>query len=150
MIRRAETALAAGTASTPPSVSRPSRLGTLWGGTFHAIATRLLRRFAKAMDIAPDFTIHDRSDSEDLMNVLRAETKVASSKNRFPKKGTCMDIYSRCVNAQRSSKQVLKERFPWCEEWADELEASSSTPTSIARKRPPCSTTTTCCSTGTP
>ncbi|MBN2292568.1 MAG: ATP-dependent helicase [Pirellulales bacterium] len=125
MIRRAETALSSGTAaktaSTPSNVSHPSRLGTIWGGTFHAVATRLLRMFAKTMEIAPDFTILDRSDSEDLMNVLRTETKVASSKKRFPKKGTCVDIYSRCVNAQEPLKQVLKERFPWCKEWREEL-----------------------------
>ncbi len=51
---------------------RPSfHLGRLWGGTFHAVATRLLRRYGKAIGLPPGFTIHDRADAEDLMNVVR-------------------------------------------------------------------------------
>lgn len=120
MVRRAETALA-GKGEGTSNAQRSLALGRVWGGTFHAVATRLLRMYAKTMDLAPGFTILDRSDSEDLMNVLRTETKVASSKKRFPNKGTCVDIYSRCVNANEPLKKVLKDRFPWCEQWHEGL-----------------------------
>jgi DNA helicase-2/ATP-dependent DNA helicase PcrA len=101
--------------SPPPQVAR------IWGGTFHAIATRLLRRFGKAIALDPNFTIHDRSDSEDLLNVVRTDLGLAKTDKRFPKKETCMAIYSRCVNAREKLPQVLEERFPWCGDWAEEL-----------------------------
>jgi DNA helicase-2/ATP-dependent DNA helicase PcrA len=95
--------------------------GRIWGGTFHAVATRLLRRYAKAIGLPPGFTICDRSDAEDLLGVVRTELGLAKSDRRFPKKGTCMDIYSRCVNAREKLDQVLVSRFPWCLDWAEPL-----------------------------
>ena len=80
-----------------------------------------LRRFGKALGLPPDFTIHDRGDSEDLMNVVRTELNLAKTDKRFPKKGTCTDIYSRCVNAQKKLEVVLETAFPWCQQWAEEL-----------------------------
>jgi len=93
----------------------------VWGGTYHAIATRLLRRYGKMIGLAPEFTVHDRADSEDLLNVVRAELNLAKTDKRFPKKGTCMAIYSRCVNARQKLEKVLAENFPWCKQWGDEL-----------------------------
>jgi len=97
------------------------RSSRVWGGTFHAIATRLLRRYGKMIGLPPDFTIHDRTDSEDLLNVVRTELKLAKTDKRFPKKGTCMAVYSRCVNSRQKLNRVLSEHYPWCREWADEL-----------------------------
>jgi DNA helicase-2/ATP-dependent DNA helicase PcrA len=97
---------------------QPSRV---WGGTFHAVATRLLRRYGKAVGLAAGFTIHDRTDSEDLMGVLRTELGLAKTDKRFPTKATCMAIYSRCVNARESLDRVLAGHFPWCNAWPDEL-----------------------------
>jgi DNA helicase II / ATP-dependent DNA helicase PcrA len=93
----------------------------IWGGTYHAIATRLLHRYGKAIGLPPQFTVHDRADSEDLMNVVRTELHLAKTDKRFPKKGTCMAIYSRCVNAREKLDHVLKHHFPWCKDWHDEL-----------------------------
>ena len=97
---------------------QPSRV---WGGTFHAVATRLLRRYGKAVGLAAGFTIHDRTDSEDLMGILRTELALAKTDKRFPTKGTCMAIYSRCVNARESLDRVLAGHFPWCKGWPEEL-----------------------------
>jgi DNA helicase-2/ATP-dependent DNA helicase PcrA len=102
------------------ATSRP-QAGRVWGGTFHAIATRLLRRYGKAVGLAPAFTIHDRGDSEDLINVVRTELGLAKTEKRFPNKGTCMAIYSRCVNARQQLADVLAGHFPWCKDWGDEL-----------------------------
>jgi len=106
--------------SESKTTARP-RSGRVWGGTFHAIATRLLRRYGKAIGLAGEFSIHDRTDSEDLLNVIRAELALAKTDKRFPRKGTCMAIYSRCVNAREKLEPVLKNHFPWCEDWAKEL-----------------------------
>ncbi len=95
--------------------------GRVWGGTFHAVSMRLLRQYGKAIGLAPGFTIHDRADSEDLLNVVRTERGLAKTDKRFPKKGTCMNIYSRCVNGQQKLGPVLKRHFPWCQEWEEEL-----------------------------
>ena len=102
-------------------LGRDVALRRIWGGTFHAVATRLLRRWARALGLPPSFTIHDRSDAEDLLNVVRTELGLAQAGKRFPKKGTCMDIYSRCVNAQEKLDQALAAHFPWCAEWIDSL-----------------------------
>ncbi|MCE5269369.1 MAG: ATP-dependent helicase [Planctomycetaceae bacterium] len=95
--------------------------GRVWGGTYHAIATRLLHRYGKAIGLPPDFAVHDRADSEDLMNVVRTDLNLAKTDKRFPKKGTCMAIYSRAVNAREKLESVLENHFPWCEDWREEL-----------------------------
>jgi len=93
----------------------------IWGGTFHAVATRLLRRFGKLIDLPPAFNILDRGDSEDLMGAVRTDLGLAKTDKRFPQKGTCADIYSRCVNARQPLDEVLPSVFPWCKEWESEL-----------------------------
>ena len=95
--------------------------GRVWGGTFHAIANRLLRMYAGPAGISPDFTIMDRSDAEDYLNVIRNDMGFSQKGKRFPRKSTCMDIYSRRVNGDDDLSAVLKANFPWCEMWKDEL-----------------------------
>jgi DNA helicase-2/ATP-dependent DNA helicase PcrA len=85
----------------------------VWSGTFHAIGTRLLRLHGMSIDVDPGFTIMDRGDSEDLMGAVRAQMGFARTDRRFPQKGTCMDIYSRCVNSQKPLADVLRSAFPW-------------------------------------
>ena len=92
-----------------------------WAGTFHAIGARLLRELAPVIGIDPEFTIHDRSDSADLMGMVRQELGVATGAKRFPMKGTCLAIYSRVVNADVSIADALAAAFPWCREWEAEL-----------------------------
>ncbi|MEZ5972654.1 MAG: ATP-dependent helicase [Hyphomonadaceae bacterium] len=92
-----------------------------WAGTFHAIGARLLRELAPVIGIDPEFTIHDRSDSADLMGMVRQELGVATGAKRFPMKGTCLAIYSRVVNADESIDDAVVAQFPWCREWNAEL-----------------------------
>ncbi|GAB4136262.1 ATP-dependent helicase [Thermopirellula anaerolimosa] len=94
----------------------------LMGGTFHAVAVRILRQYGPRIGLSPDFTVLDRSDAEDYLDVLRTELKLTEkTSRRFPKKGTCADIYSRIVNAQEPLEKVLEERFPWCRGFEDDL-----------------------------
>ena len=92
-----------------------------WAGTFHGIGARLLREYAERIGFDPVFTIHDREDSADLLNLVRHELGFSKTENRFPTKGTCLAIYSRCVNAERSIETVLGQHYPWCSGWAGEL-----------------------------
>jgi DNA helicase-2/ATP-dependent DNA helicase PcrA len=101
--------------------SRFLAAGKVWGGTFHAMAARLLRMCGKSIGLDPAFTIHDRSDSEDLLAVIRTELNLARTDKRFPKKGTCLAIYSRCVNSRQPLEKVLAESYPWCEEYTCDL-----------------------------
>ncbi|MDM0014020.1 ATP-dependent helicase [Variovorax sp. J22P168] len=92
-----------------------------WAGTFHGVGARLLREYAPQIGLAPNFTIHDRGDAEDLLGLVRHELGFSSTERRFPQKGTCLSIYSRTVNTCAPLAQVLKEAFPWCAEWEAEL-----------------------------
>src|ERR1035437_8459149 len=70
-----------------------------WSGTFHAIGNRLLREHADAIDLDALFTVLDRSDAADLMNLVRNDLGLAKQTARFPRKATCLAIYSHTVNA---------------------------------------------------
>ena len=92
-----------------------------WAGTFHGIGARLLREYSEQIGLNPAFTIHDREDAADLMNLVRHDLGFSKTVSRFPTKGTCLSIYSRCVNAEAPIEQVLGTSFPWCSGWATEL-----------------------------
>lgn len=92
-----------------------------WAGTFHGIGARLLRDYAEQIGLDPDFTIHDREDSADLMNLVRHELGFSKMESRFPSKGTCLSIYSRTVNSEKPLEDVLRKFFPWVSGWADQL-----------------------------
>ncbi|MCE5204094.1 MAG: ATP-dependent helicase, partial [Actinomycetia bacterium] len=119
MLRRVDGLLraAAGHDDMPASLSGAH----VWGGTFHAVATRLLRIHGGDIGLDPAFTILDRGDAEDLMHVARTSLELGRSAKRFPQKATCLDIYSRCVNSQSPLDDVLGRAFPWCREQADDL-----------------------------
>ena len=92
-----------------------------WSGTFHGIGARLLREYAPNLGLDPQFTIHDREDSADLLNIVRHDLGLHDSKSRFPAKGTCLAIYSRTVNAQGELAETLKTAFPWAAMWEPQL-----------------------------
>src|SRR5712692_2431961 len=97
--------------------------GLTWSGTFHAIGARLLREYAPQIGLDRAFTIHDRGDSADLMNLVRHDLGFSKTEKRFPMKGTCLAIYSRAVNAEIPLDDVLGSFFPWCATWEAELRA---------------------------
>jgi DNA helicase-2/ATP-dependent DNA helicase PcrA len=92
-----------------------------WAGTFHGIGARLLREYAERCGMDPAFTILDREDAADLMNLVRAELRLNERDQRFPLKATCLAIYSAAVNKQMSLDCVLAEDFPWCATWEAQL-----------------------------
>jgi DNA helicase-2/ATP-dependent DNA helicase PcrA len=92
-----------------------------WAGTFHSIGNRLLRHYAKHLKLDPQFSVADRSDSADLMDTLRMELGFASKEQRFPRKETCLQIYSYRVNTQKPLKETLEQQYPWCLQWEADL-----------------------------
>lgn len=97
------------------------RAALQWSGTFHAIGARLLREYAETLGLSPAFTISDRGDAADLMNVVRHDLGLSAQASRFPRKETCLSIYSRAVNTQAPLEDVLKRQFPRYAMWADAL-----------------------------
>lgn len=92
-----------------------------WSGTFHGIGARLLRIYAEQIGLNVDFTIHDREDSADLMNLARHELGFSKTESRFPTKGTCLSIYSRAVNSQTPLSEILRLHYPWVATWEEQL-----------------------------
>jgi DNA helicase-2/ATP-dependent DNA helicase PcrA len=98
----------------------PSTAGRVWGGTFHAVGQRLLRRHGGRVGLEPGFTVLDESDAVELIGFLRHELGYDRGKGRrFPKAATLAKVYSRVVNAQEQLPAVLAQRFPWCAEEVD-------------------------------
>jgi len=100
-------------------VSAGSGVDRVWGGTFHSVGNRLLRLHGSALGLSPAFTVLDRSDTADLMDLLRGELGLGGGERRFARKETLADIYSRVVDAQRPLRDVLERDFPWCREEAE-------------------------------
>src|SRR3569832_2395152 len=117
MARRAERIVRQG------AVGRPHLAGAklAWAGTFHSVGARLLRDFAPRIGLNPAFTIHDREDSADLLNLVRHELGLADTGKRFPRKHTCLAIYSAAVNTLAPLGDVLQARYPWCLDFEDDL-----------------------------
>ncbi|MFT4182187.1 MAG: ATP-dependent helicase, partial [Rhizobium sp.] len=92
-----------------------------WSGTFHGIGARLLRDYAEQIGLDPAFTIHDREDSADLMNLIRHDLGFSKLESRFPTKATCLSIYSRAVNSEAPLEEMLRDFFPWCATWEKQL-----------------------------
>ena len=95
--------------------------GKVWGGTFHSVANRLLRRYGNATGLLEGFTVIDKTDTESMFGMLRTEYGYGTTKTRFPRKETIASIYSRVVSSRIALSVTLKERFPWCGDHAEEL-----------------------------
>jgi DNA helicase II / ATP-dependent DNA helicase PcrA len=102
-------------------VRMPSGSGGVLGGTFHSVAHRFVRLHASSLGLSAGFAVLDAGDATDLIDLIREEHGHAQSKQRFPRKSTLLDIYSRTVNAQRSLSEVVAESFPWCEEHVEAM-----------------------------
>jgi DNA helicase-2/ATP-dependent DNA helicase PcrA len=109
--------------------------GRVWGGTFHAVANRLLRLHGRPIGLRPDFTVLDQSDGADVMNLLREELGFAQREKRFPRKETLAAIYSRTVNAGEKLGDVLKRHYPWCLEETDGIRQIFQSYTSRKREQ---------------
>lgn len=102
------------------------RCNKVSGGTFHSFASSVLRRYAKVMNISHNFTILDRSDSEDTVNLIRTKLGFHKSGKRFPRKAALVDIISKSINKSESIEKVLDDEYPQFIEWEVQIQKIKS------------------------
>ena len=102
----------------PPDAPAADRIT---GGTFHAIAHRLIRAHAESFSLPPDFTVIDPADVTDVLDTLRADHDLVGTRRRAPRAATCADIYTRCVNTGTPVVKMVAEGFPWCADFTAQL-----------------------------
>ncbi len=93
------------------------------GGTFHAIAHKIIRQHAESFSLPPQFTILDQGDATDLLDVLRPDHGLDGTGQRAPRAAACADIYTRCVNTGRPVSEVVTAGFSWCKPFTAQLAA---------------------------
>ncbi len=91
------------------------------GGTFHAVAHRIVRAHAEAFGLPPEFSVLDPGDVTDLLDTLRERHGLVGTQRRAPRAGVCADIYGRCVATNTAVAQVVAAGYPWCAGFAGQL-----------------------------
>ncbi len=86
-------------------------VSNLWGGTFHSVGNRILRRHAEVLGWRPDFTILDREDAKDLIQACVDESGVDVKETRFPKPDVLGDIFSMALNTRRPIAETLAQDY---------------------------------------
>lgn len=99
----------------------PMDVSSIWGGTFHHIGNRILRRHANLIGYEQDFTILDRDDQKDLLDACLADAKIDTKEQRFPKGDVLAEIYSLVTNTERSIERVLHEQYDYFSHLAGEI-----------------------------
>jgi DNA helicase-2/ATP-dependent DNA helicase PcrA len=110
-------------------LSRPAAAAQVWGGTFHAVGSRVLRLQGRRLGLDPGFSVLDQGDATELLALVRGER----TGRRFARAETLAAIYSRVVNTQQRLGAVLAHDFPWCRDEAGQIRAIFEAYT--ARKR---------------
>lgn len=98
-----------------------SRCQRVSGGTFHSFANMILRKYAAALGLTNSFTIMDRSDAEDTVNLIRTKLGFNKMEKRFPRKAALYDVLSKSVNKSESLDRILYSEYPQFIEWADKI-----------------------------
>ena len=97
------------------------RCANVSGGTFHAFAHIALRKYANHIGFDKEFTIMDRSDSEDLIQRIRKENGFAQGDKRFPKKGTIASVIGKSINTAKSIESILGSDYPQFLPFSEEI-----------------------------
>ena len=98
-------------------------LSNLWGGTFHSIAARVLRRHAALLGYQPDFSILDREDAKEMLQACLAEMNINPKADHFPKADVLADIFSLAVNKEMALAAVLEDQFDYFSPLAQQIGA---------------------------
>jgi DNA helicase-2/ATP-dependent DNA helicase PcrA len=110
MTRRAHGVIAQSLAAPAGAAAQraPASLRLPWSGTFHSIGNRLIREYAPRLGLDPGFSVLDRGDAADLMDVVRHRLGFSQTTKRFPRKDTCLG-------------HMLETVYPWCLDWEEQL-----------------------------
>ena len=84
----------------------------IWGGTFHSIGNRLLRRYAEPLGYRSGFTILDDEDSKEMMESSISSLGIKTLEKRFPKGDVLLDIYSFLINTRTPLELHLEQNYP--------------------------------------
>lgn len=100
----------------------PGDISDLWGGTFHSIGNRILRRHADELGFDRSFSILDRDDQKALLKPIIKKAAVDTKNRRFPKPDLLLSIFSLVLNTQESLEDIIYYRYDYLQEWQDEIE----------------------------
>lgn len=103
------------------SILLDNRCSKITGGTFHSFANLTLRKYSRAMNLEPNFTILDQSDSQDVINLIRSQAGFIGKEKRFPNKQTLNKVYSLSVNTGRTIDSIILESYPHFAEQLQEI-----------------------------
>ena len=99
----------------------PRDISDMWGGTFHSIGNRILRRHADELGFTKSFSIMDRDDQKSLMATVIAECEIDTGERRFPKPDVLISIFSLAANTNDALEEIVAVRYPYFEEWMEEV-----------------------------
>ncbi|VVM04761.1 ATP-dependent helicase [Methylacidimicrobium tartarophylax] len=99
----------------------PHGTEAIWGGTFHHLAHRLLRRHAALAGYDPSFTILDRADSAELLSECYEEMKLSRSEVHFPRREGALEIFGLATNRETPLDKLIAEDFPHFAEQTERL-----------------------------
>lgn len=77
------------------------------GGTFHSFANMILRRYSKFIGIPSNYTIIDTGDAEDIIDLVKRESKFQKRESAFPKKGRVYEAISKSRNCNKTLDDVI-------------------------------------------
>jgi len=100
-----------------------SDVSRLWGGTFHSVGNRVLRRHAEKVGWENDFSILDREDSKELLSACIDAAQIDVKATRFPKAEVLRDVFSMATNKCKSIPETLSENYPHFQSLALSIEA---------------------------
>src|SRR6185295_5680591 len=98
-----------------------SDISTLWGGTFHSVGNRVLRRHADRLGYQPDFTILDRDDAKELLDACLGESEIDVKATRFPKADVLGDIFSMALNTGKTIPEILVQNYDYFSHLAPQI-----------------------------
>ncbi|NNM30870.1 MAG: ATP-dependent helicase [Akkermansiaceae bacterium] len=99
----------------------PRDISDMWGGTFHSVGNRILRRHSEELGFTRSFSIMDRDDQKSLMATVVAECEIDTREKRFPKPDVLATMFSLMRNTGETLTEVLRWRYPYFEEWQEEI-----------------------------
>lgn len=111
------------------------RCSNISGGTFHSFANMILRRYAKLIGFAGNFSILDRKDAEDVIGLIRTNMGYHKTRERFPNKETIADVISKVLNKDCPIEMVLKEGYPHFTDYSKDIKKIRKEYSSYKKKR---------------
>ena len=123
------------------SLSDPGAAARVWGGTFHAVANRVLRLHGRSLGLDPGFSILDQGDAVELFGLIRHdlglhhESSGEGPNRRSPRAATLAAIYDRVANTGQKLPAVLNRSFPWCADQAEGVRAAFQAYSARKRER---------------